>query len=278
MAKKKTKMIKKKQQEERITMEALEEMSDSDEEAVVPASQWSTKAQKLKQEIEGGTFDKLLGVLKKAKAEGGEEEFEEDTLDSSSSDVEEEEGEAEENQREEESEVEEGDDNEQQQEESVGESETEEVEREGADKIKEIFEKKPDENSDEEDSEEEEDDEKSEKALRMIKNNQMNYKALSVVTGDLVASHSHLSWAETFEVVPETPLPFGEKPDPESGTSPLDIHDDLKREVAFYNCALEAVHKARENCNMAQIPFSRPEDFFAEMIKTDGTCFSTLCY
>merc|ERR1719215_1267276 len=33
--------------------------------------------------------------------------------------------------------------------------------------------------------------------------------------------------------------------------------------------ALESVHKARKECNKAKIPFSRPEDFFAEMVKTD---------
>ncbi|OEU16528.1 eukaryotic rRNA processing, partial [Fragilariopsis cylindrus CCMP1102] len=49
----------------------------------------------------------------------------------------------------------------------------------------------------------------------------------------------------------------------------LDIHDDLKREVAFYNTALEAVNLARPKCQEFGIPFSRPEDFFVEMVKTD---------
>jgi len=51
---------------------------------------------------------------------------------------------------------------------------------------------------------------------------------------------------------------------------PIEVHDDLKREVAFYNLALEAVHAARQQCETLGMPFTRPEDFFAEMVKTDG--------
>ena len=285
---------KKKEPEQRITMQALDELSASsedDEQQQVPVSQWSSKAKSLRQDIEGGKFDQLLSALKKAKEDGKDDEFEEDTLDSSSEgddddDVEEEEVEEEEEEEEVEEEEEEEEDvvdGEEQEEESGSEeedgdedeveseeAEDDEEEREGADKIKEIFEGKANRELDDDDSEDE-DDETTEKALRLIKNNRVNSKALAVVTTELVASHAHLPWAETFQVIPATPLPFGEKPDPESGTSPLDIHDDLKREVAFYNCALEAVHEARARCTKAGVPFSRPDDFFAEMIKTDGT-------
>ena len=275
----------KKEPEQRITMQALEELSDSsedEEQQQLPVSQWSSKAKSLRQDIEGGKFDQVLSALKKAKEEGKDDDFEEDTLDSSregeDDDVEEEEQEEEDEEvADEHLEVESGSE-----EEDVGEDEPEsaededdEEEREGADKIKEIFEGKSNNDSDDEDSEDE-DDETSEKALRLIKNNRVNSKALAVVTTELVASHAHLPWAETFEVIPATPLPFGEKPDPESGTSPLDIHDDLKREVAFYNCALEAVHEARARCTKAGVPFSRPDDFFAEMIKTDGMYYIQL--
>jgi Eukaryotic rRNA processing protein EBP2 len=291
---------KRKQEEERITMKALEEMSDSDDEQV-PQSQWSTKAKNLQKDIEGGKFDKLLGALKKAKEEGKVDDFEEDSLDSSSEsdgdDADNKEGEVDDEQEEVDDEQEEdASSSEEDQVEKEHESDSEkdedqvddddesereeEDEREGADKVKEIFAKEVKNDSDREDSEDDDDDdEASDKALRMIKNNRVNSKALAVVTAELVASHSHLPWGETFDVIPPTPLPFGEKPDPESGTSPLDIHDDLKREVAFYNCALEAVHEARTRCKKANIPFSRPEDFFAEMIKTDGKWSSkiTMC-
>ena len=49
----------------------------------------------------------------------------------------------------------------------------------------------------------------------------------------------------------------------------LNIHDDIKREVSFYNMARENVKKGMEILIQAKIPISRPDDFFAEMIKTD---------
>ncbi|KAL3784030.1 hypothetical protein HJC23_006316 [Cyclotella cryptica] len=92
------------------------------------------------------------------------------------------------------------------------------------------------------------------------------------------SSNRNLPFAESFTVVPPTPLPFGpaavlnknpEEEEEGEGPQPVDIHDDLKREVAFYDTALEAVNLAREECEKVGIPFRRPEDFFAEMVKTD---------
>nr|KAJ3414946.1 rRNA-processing protein and EBNA1-binding protein ebp2 [Polyrhizophydium stewartii] len=48
-----------------------------------------------------------------------------------------------------------------------------------------------------------------------------------------------------------------------------DVHDDLKRELAFYEQALESAQKGRAMLVKAGIPFSRPTDYFAEMVKTD---------
>ena len=115
---------------------------------------------------------------------------------------------------------------------------------------------------------EEEVDEKIQKYNQLETNNHTNSKALSVVIAELAATHSKLHWAEKFVIVPPSPLPFGGNGNAES--NPLDIHDDLKREVAFYNTALEAVNIARLKCKEAGVPFARPEDFFAEMVKTDG--------
>jgi rRNA-processing protein EBP2 len=263
MAKKKSKAATKqnsaaskaKEEQERVTMKALEEMSDSDDDEEIPESQWTTKAKNLRQEIDGGKFDKLLGVLKQAK--GDEEEFEEASL--GSSDDDEEEGD-------EEAEVE-GDavEDEASEEEEEDDDEDEEAESEEKEPINVEAAEAEGSDEDEEDSEDEEDT----KLQRVTKNNFINSKALSIVTAELAASHAHLPWAETFCVIPATPLPFGQKGGDED-SNPLDIHDDLKREVAFYNSAIEAVHDARVKCKEANIPFSRPEDFFAEMIKTDG--------
>ena len=119
-----------------------------------------------------------------------------------------------------------------------------------------------------EEEEEEEEDDNVQQTEVIITND----KALLAKAEEL-ASHygNHMPWVETFDVTPETTLPFNDK------YNKLDIHDDLKREVAFYNLALEAVQDAKGRCKAAKVPFTRPDDFFAEMIKTDGKCFLTCC-
>ncbi|CCH60374.1 hypothetical protein TBLA_0C05760 [Henningerozyma blattae CBS 6284] len=48
-----------------------------------------------------------------------------------------------------------------------------------------------------------------------------------------------------------------------------DIYDDTERELAFYKQSLEAVQEAREELNRLKVPFKRPLDYFAEMVKND---------
>ena len=113
------------------------------------------------------------------------------------------------------------------------------------------------------------------------------------------SANRNLPWEETFTIVAPTPLPFG--PPPPSTSSSIigkkrklneeedddgaeaeeeyvDIHDDLKREVAFYDNALESVTLAREQCERSGIPFTRPDDFFAEMVKSDGKRKNEPCF
>ena len=49
----------------------------------------------------------------------------------------------------------------------------------------------------------------------------------------------------------------------------LTVHDDIKREIAFYNLTRENVKKGMQILVQAKIPISRPDDFFAEMLKSD---------
>ncbi|KAF9160116.1 rRNA-processing protein and EBNA1-binding protein ebp2 [Actinomortierella ambigua] len=49
----------------------------------------------------------------------------------------------------------------------------------------------------------------------------------------------------------------------------VDPDDDLKREVAFYEQALEAAVIGRDRLKKEGIPFERPDDYFAEMVKSD---------
>jgi hypothetical protein len=48
-----------------------------------------------------------------------------------------------------------------------------------------------------------------------------------------------------------------------------DMDDDLNRELAFYKQSLDAVTKARGLLKKEGVPFSRPADYFAEMVKSD---------
>lgn len=48
-----------------------------------------------------------------------------------------------------------------------------------------------------------------------------------------------------------------------------DVNDDLNRELAFYKQALDAAVEARQLLFKEGLPFSRPNDFFAEMVKSD---------
>ena len=48
-----------------------------------------------------------------------------------------------------------------------------------------------------------------------------------------------------------------------------DAQNDLDRELAFYRQSLDAAVRGRELVLAAKVPFSRPADYFAEMVKTD---------
>ncbi|RYO86755.1 hypothetical protein DL763_006616 [Monosporascus cannonballus] len=49
-----------------------------------------------------------------------------------------------------------------------------------------------------------------------------------------------------------------------------DIQDDLARELAFYAQSLDAAKRGRALLRAEGVPFSRPTDYFAEMVKDDG--------
>lgn len=48
-----------------------------------------------------------------------------------------------------------------------------------------------------------------------------------------------------------------------------DVEDDLNRELAFYKQSLDAVKEARQRLKKEGVPFSRPPDYFAEMVKSE---------
>jgi rRNA-processing protein EBP2 len=65
-----------------------------------------------------------------------------------------------------------------------------------------------------------------------------------------------LPWIETMTVTSSKPIE-------------VDVEDDMARELAFYQQALEAVQIGRELIKKAGVDFARPEDYYAEMLKSD---------
>jgi Eukaryotic rRNA processing protein EBP2 len=131
---------------------------------------------------------------------------------------------------------------------------------------------------DDDDDDDDEDDDSDNEQDVSVRPTQSQTKALQIVVGGMMAEKKDWPWAETFSIVTKTPLPFDGKTtavaaSPEEAATAVrpSIHDDLQREVAFYDLALEAVEEAKVRCRESQIPFSRPDDFLAEMVKTDGT-------
>ncbi|RYQ90730.1 hypothetical protein Ahy_B09g096746 isoform A [Arachis hypogaea] len=50
----------------------------------------------------------------------------------------------------------------------------------------------------------------------------------------------------------------------------VDVNDDLTRELAFYNQAFEGTKQAYQKLQSMGLPFLRPPDYYAEMVKTDN--------
>ncbi|KAI0304318.1 eukaryotic rRNA processing [Multifurca ochricompacta] len=74
---------------------------------------------------------------------------------------------------------------------------------------------------------------------------------------DTIKLDPSLPWTETLTVS------YLEKID-------VEVNDDLNRELAFYKQALHGAKAARALATTHKLPFTRPDDFFAEMVKTDA--------
>ncbi|KAE8251263.1 hypothetical protein A4X13_0g4076 [Tilletia indica] len=70
-----------------------------------------------------------------------------------------------------------------------------------------------------------------------------------------------LPWIETMSIV------WNKSVEEEVGEDGKD--DDLRRELSFYQQALHAAVEGRKLVETAGVTFSRPSDYFAEMVKTD---------
>ena len=224
------------------------------------------RALALRKMIRDGKFDELL----KPKASGANEEDEDDDDDDEEEDE---------------------DDDEDEEEDDEGKDDAEADDGSPANEHKD---KTNEEDDDDEDSSSDEDEDKNNnrKGHHNDTSNSASVRSLALHTSAL-SSDRHLPWPESFAVTAVTPLPFTSESTTTTTTSAnkksaaretddyeeemdtgdgggVDVHDDLAREVAFYDTALECTTLAREQCEKYGIPFARPEDFFAEMVKSDG--------
>ncbi|KAJ2384777.1 RRNA processing protein [Coemansia sp. RSA 2559] len=94
-------------------------------------------------------------------------------------------------------------------------------------------------------------------ALLQRKKEFINHKAaLSTLIDEL--SQKDLEWIQRCDITSINPIVV------ES------TEDDLDRELKFYQQALEAVTMAKNSIEKAGVPFARPNDYFAEMVKSDS--------
>ncbi|KAF8538122.1 eukaryotic rRNA processing [Trichophaea hybrida] len=86
-----------------------------------------------------------------------------------------------------------------------------------------------------------------------------------------IDNHAALTSLRNRIAMPIAKLPFSEHQSLTT-TEPVeipDIDDDLNRELAFYKQALEAAKLGRKLLKQEKMPFERPADYFAEMMKDD---------
>ena len=84
-----------------------------------------------------------------------------------------------------------------------------------------------------------------------------NHPALLAAYNSIALPIKSLSFSTHQSITTSTPIEI------------KDVHDDLNRELAFYTQALDAAKKGRGLLLKENVPFTRPSDYFAEMVKTE---------
>lgn len=84
-----------------------------------------------------------------------------------------------------------------------------------------------------------------------------NRKAMTQSLASFSLPHKDLKFSEHLSVTSSEPLVL------------RDVFDDLERELAFYKQGLAAVKVARAELTREKVSFTRPTDYFAEMVKSD---------
>lgn len=225
----------------RITMADLDQISDDDDGPMPPEDMWDDDAKNLKKSIESGAFDNLLNETHDNDNDSVEE------VDLDGSDVDDDDSDADSTDKNNNPSTGLDDASTQLQPTTLDMNVMDAEKQDNAEQAAPQPESEP---------------------ITINQKNNTSSKALRSVTDNRRAEKKEWPWAETFYVTVPTQLPFGAVSSDSADI--VSIHDDLKREVAFYNTTLEGVILAKAKCAVASIPFSRPDDFFAEMVKTDG--------
>ncbi|XP_027342860.1 probable rRNA-processing protein EBP2 homolog [Abrus precatorius] len=94
------------------------------------------------------------------------------------------------------------------------------------------------------------------KLIEPSKNAVYNRDAIIDKLGDI-------SWPENVEWIHKLSIDIDQEQE-------VDVNDDLARELAFYTQALEGTRQIFEKLQSMGLPFLRPADYYAEMVKTDN--------
>ena len=81
-------------------------------------------------------------------------------------------------------------------------------------------------------------------------------RKLEQLRGGVDTESNDAAWLETLDITASEPVE-------------LDDAEEGQRELAFYTQALAAVKSAQARLTKMDVPFARPDDYFAEMLKTD---------
>ncbi|KAH9969727.1 eukaryotic rRNA processing protein EBP2-domain-containing protein [Russula dissimulans] len=203
--------------------------------SVKPAPAVPTDGSETDQEEDSGVDEEGLEKLMKALGEDGLDEFDLAQLRMLSGAAVDEEGNGE-------------DEEDNEEDDSDGENPSEDVEPMGGDEVSE---------EDEEIALDDEDVESVDQDAIPRRKVQVDNKVALERIRDGIQLDPSLAWTETLTVS------FPERVD-------VDVDDDLNRELAFYKQALHGAKAARALAADHHLPFTRPDDFFAEMVKTDA--------
>ncbi|KAE8665542.1 putative rRNA-processing protein EBP2-like protein [Hibiscus syriacus] len=111
-------------------------------------------------------------------------------------------------------------------------------------------------------SEEEESESESESEQEDVKLMEPSKTAVYNQEG-LVEKLEDISWPENVDWMHKLSLDVDQ-------VKEVDVNDDLARELAFYTQALEGTRLAFDKFQSMGLPFLRPPDYYAEMVKTDA--------